>query len=218
MWTTCCRDFEDFQLIFMNHIRLLIRNQCGSYIIHGIPNPLAFQKNYSRYDGPSESGSFFTLSKPSLTTLKKTGPRTDPCGTPSLGVFSLDSTSHTATASCLSLRYKFTQDNVLGEMPKELVSRFCNRKWSAVSNATLKSKRIRKIHSLSSITRRTSFYCVISSPSRNFCTFPAKRSPMSFTNIVQKRPVTTMLTYPWKCTVLYCNHLGNHWCWWPNTH
>ena len=51
----------------MNHIRLLIRNQCGSHIIHGIPNPLAFQQNYSRYDGPSESGSFFTLSKPSLT-------------------------------------------------------------------------------------------------------------------------------------------------------
>ena len=51
----------------MNHIRLLIRNQCGSHIIHGIPNPLAFQQNYSRYDGPSESGSFFTLSKPGLT-------------------------------------------------------------------------------------------------------------------------------------------------------
>ena len=26
-----------------------------------------------------------------------------------------------------------------------------------------------------------------------------------------KKPVTTMLTYPWKCTVLYCNHLGNTW-------
>ena len=24
-------------------------------------------------------------------------------------------------------------------------------------------------------------------------------------------PVTTMLTYPWKCTVLHCNHLGNTW-------
>ena len=23
--------------------------------------------------------------------------------------------------------------------------------------------------------------------------------------------VTTMLTYPWKCTVLHCNHLGNTW-------
>ena len=22
-----------------------------------------------------------------------------------------------------------------------------------------------------------------------------------------KKPVTTMLTYPWKCTVLHCNHL-----------
>ena len=53
----------------MNHIRLLIRNQCGSHIIHGIPNPLAFQQNYSRYDGPSESGSFFTLSKPGLTSF-----------------------------------------------------------------------------------------------------------------------------------------------------
>ena len=27
----------------------------------------------------------------------------------------------------------------------------------------------------------------------------------------QKKPVTTMLTYPWKCTVLHCNHLGNAW-------
>ena len=43
----------------MNHIRLLIRNQCGSHIIHGMPNSLAFQQNYYRYDGPSESGSFF---------------------------------------------------------------------------------------------------------------------------------------------------------------
>ena len=43
----------------MNHIRLLIRNQCGSHIIHGMPNPLAFQQNYSRYDGPSESVIFF---------------------------------------------------------------------------------------------------------------------------------------------------------------
>ena len=53
----------------MNHIRLLIRNQCGSHIIHVIPNPLPFQQNYSRYDGPSESGSFFTLSKPGLMVL-----------------------------------------------------------------------------------------------------------------------------------------------------
>ena len=53
----------------MNHIRLLIRNQCGSHIIHGIPNSLAFQQNYSRYDGPSESGSFLTLSKPGLTSF-----------------------------------------------------------------------------------------------------------------------------------------------------
>ena len=27
----------------------------------------------------------------------------------------------------------------------------------------------------------------------------------------QKKPVTTMLTYPWKCTALHCNHLGNTW-------
>ena len=26
-----------------------------------------------------------------------------------------------------------------------------------------------------------------------------------------KKPVPTMLTYPWKCTVLHCNHLGNTW-------
>ena len=24
-----------------------------------------------------------------------------------------------------------------------------------------------------------------------------------------KKPVTTMLTYPWKCTVLHCNHLAS---------
>ena len=71
MWTTYSRDFEeDFELIFMNHICLLKRNQCGSHIIHGIPNPLAFQQNFSRFDGPSESGSFFTLSKPGLTFLQ----------------------------------------------------------------------------------------------------------------------------------------------------
>ena len=28
---------------------------------------------------------------------------------------------------------------------------------------------------------------------------------------LKKKPVTTMLTYPWKCTVLHCNHLGNNW-------
>ena len=26
-----------------------------------------------------------------------------------------------------------------------------------------------------------------------------------------KKPVSTMLTYPWKCTVLHCNLLGNTW-------
>ena len=26
-----------------------------------------------------------------------------------------------------------------------------------------------------------------------------------------EKPVTTKLTYPWKCTVLHCNHLGNTW-------
>ena len=30
-------------------------------------------------------------------------------------------------------------------------------------------------------------------------------------NTAQKKTVTTMLTYPWKCTVLHCNHLGNTW-------
>ena len=27
----------------------------------------------------------------------------------------------------------------------------------------------------------------------------------------REKPVTTMLTYPWKCTVLHCNHLRNTW-------
>ena len=52
----------------MNHIRLLIRNQCGSHIIHELPNPLAFQQNYSCYDGPSESGIFSPLDEPLLTS------------------------------------------------------------------------------------------------------------------------------------------------------
>ena len=26
-----------------------------------------------------------------------------------------------------------------------------------------------------------------------------------------KKPVTTMLAYPWKCTILHCNHLRNTW-------
>ena len=52
----------------MNHIRLLVRNQCGSHIIHGLPNPLAFQQNYSCYDGPSESGIFSPIDEPLLTS------------------------------------------------------------------------------------------------------------------------------------------------------
>ena len=52
----------------MNHIRLFIRNQCGSHIIHGLPNPLAFQQNYSCYDGPSESDIFSPLDQPLLTS------------------------------------------------------------------------------------------------------------------------------------------------------
>ena len=35
-------------------------------------------------------------------------------------------------------------------------------------------------------------------------------SPLSYRHST-KKPVTTMLTYPWKCTVLHCNHLGNTW-------
>ena len=52
----------------MNHIRLLIRNQCGSHIIHGLPNTLAFQQDYSCYDGPGESGIFSPLDEPLLTS------------------------------------------------------------------------------------------------------------------------------------------------------
>ena len=38
-------------------------------------NPLAFQQNYSRYDGPSEINSFFTLWEPSLMAFHwKMGP------------------------------------------------------------------------------------------------------------------------------------------------
>ena len=54
------------------------------------------------------------------------------------------------------------------------------------------------------------------------CWTPVKwlaHEPISNLNTVEmwsklhsaKKPVTTMLTYPWKCTVLHCNHLGNTW-------
>ena len=36
-------------------------------------------------------------------------------------------------------------------------------------------------------------------------------SPATYCTHSTKKPVTTMLTYPWKCTVLHCNHLGNTW-------
>ena len=36
-------------------------------------------------------------------------------------------------------------------------------------------------------------------------------APDQCTFLSTKKPVTNMLTYPWKCTVLHCNHLGNTW-------
>ena len=33
----------------------------------------------------------------------------------------------------------------------------------------------------------------------------------SYCTTAQKKTVTTMLTYPWKCTVLHCKNLGNTW-------
>ena len=33
----------------------------------------------------------------------------------------------------------------------------------------------------------------------------------SVETVTAKKLLTTMLTYPWKCTVLHCNHLGNTW-------
>ena len=44
--------------------------------------------------------------------------------------------------------------------------------------------------------------------------FFRREFPLVLTAVYQhntKKPVTTMLTYPWKCTVLHCNHLGNTW-------
>ena len=37
------------------------------------------------------------------------------------------------------------------------------------------------------------------------------RAHIHNTIVHSQKPVTTMLTYPWKCTVLHCNHLGNTW-------
>ena len=45
----------------------------------------------------------------------------------------------------------------------------------------------------------------------NCMTGRAKMRMSAQSNTAQKKPVTTMLTYPWKCTVLHCNHLGNTW-------
>ena len=41
-------------------------------------------------------------------------------------------------------------------------------------------------------------------------TIPGNHGAPSFMHC-SKKPVTIMLTYPWKCTVLHCNHLGNTW-------
>ena len=46
---------------------------------------------------------------------------------------------------------------------------------------------------------------------RIWFTWRASQHDSTRTVTVQKKPVTTMLTYPWKCTVLHCNHLGNTW-------
>ena len=42
-------------------------------------------------------------------------------------------------------------------------------------------------------------------------TIPCKHHPLFPPKHSTKKPVTTMVTYPWKCTVLHCNHLGNTW-------
>ena len=43
------------------------------------------------------------------------------------------------------------------------------------------------------------------------CPAPPWQSTCSLLHTAQKKPVTTMITYPWKCTLLHCNHLGNTW-------
>ena len=41
------------------------------------------------------------------------------------------------------------------------------------------------------------------------CSFPQVDEKMLLHST--KKPVTTMLTYQWKCTVLHCNQMGNTW-------
>ena len=43
------------------------------------------------------------------------------------------------------------------------------------------------------------------------CVYARNKTMMLWNYHRTKKPVTTMLTYPWKCTVLHCNHLGNTW-------
>ena len=52
----------------MNHIRLLIRNQCGSRIIHGLPNPLAFHKTILVMMAQVKVVFFSPLDEPLLTS------------------------------------------------------------------------------------------------------------------------------------------------------
>ena len=73
--------------------------------------------------------------------------------------------------------------------------------WAVFVKAHLMQQMMMSVHGLrihlfiiQSSARATNTYCAFVTPST-----------------AQKKPVTTMLSYPWKCTVLHCNHLGNTW-------
>ena len=66
---------------------------------------------------------------------------------------------------------------------------------NTANNCCVNNKWVKKTHGLGHLTN---FY------------IERKMGHHLFWHTAQK-PVTTMLTYPWKCTVLHCNHLGNTW-------
>ena len=56
------------------------------------------------------------------------------------------------------------------------------------------------------------FYCIFISWLPDYFLTISWQHPAGYSvHHCAKKSVTTMLTYPWKCTVLHCNHLGNTW-------
>ena len=90
--------------------------------------------------------------------------------------------------------------------------------WQSVSCCCLNSPRLQtrcwwmlftinlsSMQSLNFLFCLVSFLCIVKASNMDFFCHWCLLSHST------KKPVTTMLTYPWNCTVLHCNHLGNTW-------